>query len=148
MKLNALILTIAMSSALTAGAQDGLNINSLFNGPYRDNVHATETVISGSGLWEYNLSVYHSLTLSGLPGEVSVFEAAVMKDAAGALDKEVAFRNGRLYYGYYTLKPVPDSELNRYLFYLNQHAVGKDKLILIYIEGRAGRTAVKRMLKK
>ena len=113
MKLNALILTIAMLPAVAAGAQEGLSVNGLFNGPYRDNVHATETVIS-----------------------------------AGALDKEVAFRNGRLYYGYYTLKPMSDGELNRYLFYLNQHAVGKDKLILIYIEGKAGRADVKKMLKK
>lgn len=148
MKLNALILTIAMLPVVAAGAQEGLSVNGLFNGPYRDNVHATETVISGSGLQEYNLSVYHSLTLSGMSDEVPVFEAAVLKDAAGALDKEVAFRNGRLYYGYYTLKPMSDGELNRYLFYLNQHAVGKDKLILIYIEGKAGRADVKKMLKK
>ena len=43
---------------------------------------------------------------------------------------------------------MSDGELNRYLFYLNQHAVGKDKLILIYIEGKAGRADVKKMLKK
>ena len=40
---------------------------------------------------------------------------------------------------------MSDGELNRYLFYLNQHAVGKDKLILIYIEGKAGRADVKKM---
>ena len=68
------------------------------------------------------------------------------RDGADALSREVQFRDGRLFYGFYRLRRHND--LNRYIFFLNQLAAGGNKVILIYLEGSASPEQVKKMLKQ
>ena len=127
---------------VTSSAQTGLNIEELFNGQFRDDKNTTETIITGEPLYDYNLGYYHSLTFS---------EPLVVRDGAKAVDKEVSYRGGKLYYAFYSLSPGKSKSgknVNRYLFYLNQYAVGRDGLIIIYLSGSASREQVKNMLKK
>ena len=110
---------------VTSSAQTGLNIEELFNGQFRDDKNTTETIITG--------------------------EPSVARDGAKAVDKEVSYRGGKLYYAFYSLSPGKSKSgknVNRYLFYLNQYAVGRDGLIIIYLSGSASREQVKNMLKK
>ncbi len=146
-----MLILIALSAWSSATAQNGLNIARLFDGQFRDDKNAVETIITGDPLYVYDLSYYHSLSLSSDSTKVSLLEPLVTKDGATAVDKEVSYRGGRLYYAFYTLPPVKNkfgTNINRYIFYLNQYAIGRDGVILIYMSGVATREQVKKMLKK
>lgn len=146
MKRNLLAFTAAAAIAIPAVAQKGLNINNLFDGRYRDNDNVVETVVQGGNLSNYNIDLYHSLTLSDSPDEAASIEALVARDGAGAIDREVSYRDGGLYYAFYELKPR-NVIVRRYLFFLNQHRGTGNKIILIYIEGSASQEKIKKMLK-
>lgn len=133
-------------AAATASAQKGLNINNLFDGRYTDNDRVAETYVEGGSLADYNVDLYHSLTLTGDPDEAAAIEALVKRDGAKAVNREVAYRDGGLYYAFYELTPR-NIIANRYIFYLNQHRGSGNKIILIYIEGAASREKIKTMLK-
>ncbi|MCM1503783.1 MAG: DUF6108 family protein [Muribaculum sp.] len=144
----ALLVTFAWIPSL---AQSELNISKLFDGQFRDDKNAVETIITGDPLYEYYLDYYHSLSFSKEPDKVALIEPLVTKDGAEAIDKEVSYRGGKLYYAFYTFPPLKKngiSKSNRYLFYLNQYAVGRDGVTLIYMSGEATRKQVKKMLKK
>ncbi len=144
----AVIFVLAWMPAL---AQSDLNISTLFDGQFRDDKNAVETIITGDPLLEYDLNYYHSLSISKEPDKVDIIEPLVTKDGAKAVDKEVSYRGGKLYYAFYTLPPVKSKSgirNNRYLFYLNQYAVGRDGVTLIYMSGTASGEQVKKMLKK
>lgn len=142
------LITLVMLWAIGASAsvaQDRLNIGALFDGRYHDEPKASETQISGAKLEKYSLSLYRSLTLADMPEAADVIEPLVVKDGAGAVDREVSYRDGGLYYGFYQLKPRNGCQ--RYLFYLNQNRNKGNKIILIYLEGTASREKIKQMLK-
>lgn len=128
-----------------AFAQKGLAINELFGKRYTDDKQAIVTSIKGSTLEPYDLSRYKSLTVNNRPVEAKTIEPILAKDAAIAIDSETSYRDGQLYYAFYSL-PRIDSE-NRYIFYLNQSLAGKDKIILMYLQGYASANQVKKMLK-
>ena len=67
-------------------------------------------------------------------------------DSRSATDREVSYRDGRIYYAFLTLKPIKGK--NRYVFYLNQNLAGGDKIILIYMSGKADANKIKKMIKK
>ena len=146
-----MFILIALSVWSTATAQEGLNISKLFDGQFRDDKNAVETIITGDPLYEYDLSYYHSLSLSNDSTKVSLLEPLVTKDGATAINKEVSYRGGRLYYAFYTLPPRNGKlgiRVNRYIFYLNQYAVGRNGVILIYMSGGATSEQVKKLIKK
>lgn len=137
---------IGLLVALAAAAQKGLGINELFDGRFRSDSDVKETIIKSSDLEDYDLTLYHSLTLTGKPDLVGIIEPLVSRDGTSASDREVSYRNGHLYYGFYSLRPKGDK--NRYIVYLNQHPAGGNKIILIYLEGEASADKVKKMIKQ
>lgn len=126
-------------------AQNKLHIGELFDGRYHDEPRASETQISSDKLDRYSLSLYRSLTLTDMPEAAATIEPLVTRDAAKAVDREVSYRDGGLYYGFYQLQPRHG--VQRYLFYLNQNRNKGNKIILIYLEGTASRDKIKAMLK-
>lgn len=126
-------------------AQKGLAVNELFGKRYTGDKQAVVTSIKGSTLEPYDLSRYKSLTVTNRPSEAETIEPLLAKDASIAIDSETSYRDGKLYYAFYSL-PVYDGE-RRYIFYLNQSLVGKDKIILMYLQGYASASKVKNMLK-
>lgn len=142
-----LFLMLLLAAAIPAAAQKGLAVGALFDGRYRDIPDARETIISGGQLKKHKLSTYRSITLTDAANEsADAIERAVRRDGADALSREVQFRDGRLFYGFYRLRRHND--LNRYIFFLNQLAAGGNKVILIYLEGSASPEQVKKMLKQ
>lgn len=142
------IITLLMLWAIgtsTVLAQDRLNIGALFDGRYHDEPRASETLIKGDKLSNYSLSLYRSLTLTDMPEAAAEIVPLVTRDAAKAEDREVSYRDGGLYYGFYQLKARAGK--NCYLFYLDQNRNGGNKIILIYLEGYASRDKIKQMLK-
>ncbi|MCM1520787.1 MAG: DUF6108 family protein [Lachnoclostridium sp.] len=139
-----LLLLIAVISLTTNTlAQKNLATSAVFDGRYRGNPAASETVITGSALDGYNLDRYHGITLKNLPDEADFIEPLVIRDGSRAADKEVMYREGRLYYGFYVL---PGSFSHRYLFYLNQNVAGGNKIVLVYMEGNASTSEIKKMM--
>lgn len=136
---------VMMIVATAASAQQGLNVDNIFDGRYRDNKGAVETIIRGEAIRKYDLSTYHSLTLADMPDAADYIESLIRKDEANALTREVNYRDGKLYYGFYRLKNR--NGLRRYLFYLNQHLNKGNKIMVIYLDGNATTEYVKKMLK-
>lgn len=148
MKRSTLLLIIMLLAVVGASAQSEMAIGSLFDGRYRNNPNVTENVMKGGSLKDYDIKFYHSLTLTGEPNEAAAIERLVSRDGAKAIDKEVSYKNGSLYYGFYEFRaPKGASGYHRYLFYLNQHATGGNKIILIYIESSASGRSIRKLLK-
>lgn len=149
MKRFSLIIITCIVAALPALAQSGLNINSLFDGRFKKDPNATELIVSGAGARDINLKVYHSLKVTQ-KSQQSLVESLVVKDGVKAVDKEVEYRGGQLYYGFYTM-PATKSGHNRYIFYLNQnlaHKAPKNLVTLIYMEGKASSEEIKKLIRK
>lgn len=142
------IITLLMLWAIVTSAslaQEHLNIGEIFDGRYHDEPRASETQISGEKLAPYSLSLYRSLTLTDMPEAANEIEPLVTRDGTKALDREVSYRDGGLYYGFYQLQRRGAKQC--YLFYLNQNRAKGNKIIVIYLEGFASPDEIKKMLK-
>lgn len=135
-------------SPLAALSQTGLNINRIFTDSFRGKKGVTETVLNHKKLKsKYNLSLYHSLTITGHPDLASEIEPLLTADGAKAKSKEVRYKSGRLYYCLYGLNSTRAGQ-SRYILYLNGHLNGDNKIILLYLEGMATIEEGKKMLNK
>ena len=135
-------------TVMAAMAQTGLNINRLFDGRYKKAAGATEIIVTGVQAREIGLTVYHSLSVTD-KNQAELVEGLVVKDGVQAVDKEVEYRNGQLYYGFYTMKKGKRD--NRYIFYLNQNLARKSPkniVTLIYMEGLATQDEIKKLIRK
>lgn len=149
MKRISLIIIIGIVATMPALAQSGLHINTLFDGRFKKDLHATELIVTGAGARDINLKVYHSLKVTE-KSQQNLVESLVVKDGVKAVDKEVEYRNGQLYYGFYTL-PATKSGDHRYIFFLNQnlaHNSPKNMVTLIYMEGKATPEQIKKLIRK
>lgn len=149
MKRISILIAVMALVALPVLAQSGLNINSLFDGRYKTNPYAAEYIVTGPAAWDIDLEVYHSLKVTEKEQQVLI-ESLVTKDGATAVDKEVQLRNGKLYYGFYTLSKTKKGR-NRYIFFLNQNLAKKtpkNMVTLIYMEGKATPTQIKKLIRK
>ena len=149
MKRITIIITVVLLATLPVLAQSGLNINALFDGRYKTNPYAAEYIVTGPAAWEIDLEVYHSLKVTEREQQ-DLVETLVNKDGATAVDKEVQLRNGRLYYGFYTLGKTKKGR-NRYIFFLNQNLAKKspkNMVTLIYMEGKATPAQIKKLIRK
>ena len=148
MKRITIIILTCLLTTIAAMAQTGLNINRLFDGRYKKASGATEIIVTGVQAREIGLTVYHSLSVTD-KNQAELVEGLVVKDGAQAVDKEVEYRNGQLYYGFYTMKKSKRD--NRYIFYLNQNLARKSPkniVTLIYMEGEASADKIKKLIRK
>lgn len=129
-----ILIMISLVVSMGAAGQTGLNVAKLFDGRYRNNPNASETIMSGEPLKQYKFELFHSVELKNMPEEADTLEQLVMKDGASAINKEVKYVGGHLYAGFYQLPPV--KSMNRYLFYLNKNLIKEHKILMIYIEAR------------
>lgn len=149
MKRTTLIFITCILMSLPVLAQSGLNINSLFDGRYKRNPYASEMIVTGTNAREINLKVYHSIKVTE-KAQQNLIESLVVKDGIKAVDKEVEYRGGQLYYGFYTL-PTDKSGNERYIFFLNQNLAQKspkNMVTLIYMEGKATTEQIKKLIRK
>lgn len=117
------------------------------DGHFDNDPNAALTVVMGKPLKEYNLDEYRGLTLKYTPEKAQGIEESVVKDSQSAVDKEMSYRKGKLYYAFLTL-PITHDGKNRYLFYLNQTLAKGDKVILIYMCGKASTDKIRKLIKK
>ena len=148
MKRITIIIMTCLLTTMAAMAQTGLNINRLFDGRYKKAAGATEIIVTGVQAREIGLTIYHSLSVTD-KSQAELVEGLVIKDGAQAIDKEVEYRNGQLYYGFYMMKKSKRD--NRYIFYLNQNLARKSPkniVTLIYMEGLATQDEIKKLIRK
>ena len=145
-----LFITIAcVLATMPVLAQSGLHINTLFDGRYQKDPYAAELIVTGANARKINLTTYHSLKVTQ-KSQQNLIESLVVKDGATAIDKEVQYRSGQIYYGFYTL-PIKKKGHNRYIFYLNQNLAKnspKNMVTLIYMEGEATPEQIKGLIRK
>ena len=157
MKRIIIIMLTGLLTISTAMAQEGLNINKLFDKNLKTDEWVThelngitEIIVTGNKAKEMGLSTYHSVSIkNGTKQEREPFERLVLKDGAQALDKDVEYRNGQLYYGFFTLKPIKHNK--RYIFYLIQNLAKKSPkniVTVIYMEGKKSPEEVKKLIRK
>ena len=157
MKRSLIIIMTCLLTYMATVAQQGLNINRLFNEKLitedwvtQELNGKTEIIVTGKKAKELGLATYHSLSLnSSKKQERESIESLVLKDGAQAVDKEVEYRNGQLYYGFFTLKPNKRNQM--YIFYLNQNLARKapkNIVTLIYMEGKKSPEEVKKLIRK
>lgn len=148
MKRMIFIFILTLVAAGAAQAQHGLAIASLFGGRYKHSPHATEIVVTGPKAERINLDVYRSLSVTDR-ALVPPVVRAVTSDGSKAVSKEVEYRQGRLYYGYYVLSPRNGN--NRFIFYLDQSLARKQPanvVTLIYMEGDVSSAYIKKLIKQ
>lgn len=146
------IMLLCAMFSVSALAQSGLHVNKLFS-KYRKMPNAVEVYVTGQEAERLKLSLYRSLTLTSYVDGDLLLEPSVVKDGVSALDKEVEYRDGKLYYGFYTLpaRKFGNETVNRYLFYLNQNLANKksvNKITIIYLEGKADADFIKSLIRK
>lgn len=149
------ILTLVLLLAATAAtvqAQEKLAVGRFFSGDFTSKDGVTAVTVSGKKLRPLNLSLYRSVSVESGNEATPQMESAVKADGRSASSREVQYRDGQLYFGFYTLPPVGNEK--RYLFFLNSDKAptkvltASPRTTLIYMEGQATSDQIRTMLKQ
>jgi hypothetical protein len=81
MKRITIIILTCLLTSIAAMAQNGLNINRLFDGRYKKAAGATEIIVTGSQAHEIGLTVYHSVSVTDKT-QAEIIENLVVKDGS------------------------------------------------------------------
>lgn len=141
-----LFITALLYVCVCAYAQTGLNVAPYFSNQYTSRQEVTSVSLSGKKFSGKRVDVYRSISVTGNASLSDKITVAVTKDGVKAKSKEVSYKNGQLYFGFYQL--TPEKGRQRYLLFLNRRPVGKEKTTVIYIEGRLDPADVKKMIEK
>ena len=142
------ILLLTLYFGLTAYAQEGLQIATLFE-IYKNEKNVTYVELNGSILRSYRMTAYKSLVFE----EVTPYKKEIMQCLKQAIDTyqvqktQEVNESGELLSAYYRLSRVPrkGKKVNRYILY----KVGKQqKATLVYIEGPLDEDELMEMLYK
>ena len=140
-----LIIT-AIMLATAAYSQKGMHINAMFNGEGKWKLKFSAAHIEGKSLKPYDLTLFRSITAtdSRLYQEM---EQLVESDTKEAIDKECGYINGKLYYGFFQLKPI--NNRYRYIFYRNSSLRDDEpnETTIVYMEGYPTLAELKEMFK-
>lgn len=135
---------LVLGGTLECMAQKNMALTPYFSEKTASNPKVTAVTVSGKSVEKFGLSLYRSISVDGDAALASAIEKAVKADGAKAVSKEVSYKKGRLYFGLYTLSPAEG--VNRYMVYLNDSSGSGGKVIVAYLEGKAGSSAVRRLL--
>lgn len=142
-----LILLALVCAWAALPAQSIPEVKELFGDFATKDANTTETVISGKALKGTGLSFYRSLVITGAPEKADAITRCIGKLGKDALSREVKYINGKIYYAMYALPPAGSERDNHYLFYLNSHLKGEDRIILIFISGTKNVIEINDLLK-
>ena len=142
------ILLLTLCFGLTAYAQEGLQIATLFE-KYKDEKNVTYVELNGSILRSYHMTAYKSLVFE----QVTPYKQEIVQCLKQAVDThqeqktQEVNESGELRSAYYRLSRAArkGKKVNRYILY----KVGKeDKATLVYIEGPLDEDELMEMLYK
>lgn len=150
MRRKIITLLLSIVALLPAAAQKDLAIADLFDGRFQKRGDAVEILLKGQNINGYNLSLFRSLILPVDQKSGLLIEKKVRADAALAVEKEVGYKENRLYYGFFRLPPRRQQGPNRFIFFRN-NGLRKDRkpmLTLIYMESTANMEELRRTFSK
>ncbi len=139
------ILLMAVAGVLQSMAGGNLNIDRFFSSKYASNPKVTVIDVSSRQPTD-NITAYRSISVSGDRELADKIAVAVVKDGSRAKSKEVSYKEGMLYYGFYSMGG--SRENRKYILYLNRRPTGKEKTTLVYIEADMDEAAVKKLINK
>ena len=143
---NLLLITLGAFLALVpAGAQAGLQIDSLFNGAIVPASTFTESVVSGKELKPYNLDYFRSIRFKATDAEIDRVVSWLEADALIAVNKEMDSENGKLVYA--LLRFPADRDRNRYVGYQVKEVSDSKFVTVVYLTGKATASDLKVIFK-
>jgi len=155
MKRVIIALFMFLATTSTLWAQSGLPIDGLFHGKFKDAPGSTEIVVTGDKAASMGLAVYRSLTVGAGSEAAHEVRRIVTQQGTQAVSREVEYRRGNIYYGYYVLPSYTPTgkrtRLNRYVFFLDQslNTRGKaNQMIVIYMESTADSETIKKLIRQ
>jgi hypothetical protein len=114
-------------------AQKGLQVGPLFDGRYNASEKAVVSILKGKELDSYNLTLFHSITLTDSRNDVTRFEQAVLLDSKAATQIEMVNQKGQLRFCYFQLPPEGGKgKINRFVLF---RKYSDTQATLIYMEG-------------
>ena len=134
-KLLLITLSAFLALAPNAGAQAGLQIDSLFNGAIVPSSKVTESVVSGKELKPYNLDYFRSIRFQATESEIDRIVSWLQADALLAVSKEMDSEDGRLVYA--LLRFTADRDRNKYLGYQVKEESDRKFVTVVYLAGKA-----------
>lgn len=133
-----LLITLSAFLALAQGAraQEGLQIDSLFNGSFVPKSRITESLVTGKELKPYNLDYFRSVRLQASDGEIRRIVSWLEGDALMAVEKDMDSENGELVYA--LMRFATNNGKNKYLGYQVKESSGGSKYVtVVYMTGKA-----------
>ena len=129
-----LIITIFMTLATSALAQESLMINNAFEFIPESDIHNEYVRLTGESLKQANgITLFMSLTVSDSPKHVKSIRDMALVDGEKATEKKTIVRDGETVACYFQLPPaVSNSNINRFILYRKKD---DNCAILIYMEG-------------
>lgn len=140
-----IILLTVVTGLLQSAAEEKLNIDQFFSTKYASNPKVTVIDVTNSNPKD-NIIAYRSISVTDDRELADKIAAAVAKDGSRAKSKEVSYKEGMLYYGFYSMGGVMENR--RYILYLNRRPAGKEKTTLVFIKADMDELAVKKLINK
>lgn len=140
-----LLIIAAICINMGALAQLSPEIRKIFSDYASPDGKTTETIISGEALKGTDLKLYRSLVINDSPDEAVSIAERISKCGVKAVSREVKYIDGQIYYAQFSLTPT-SSEKNRYLFYLNSHLKGGNRIMIVYMSGNAKLEQIKKLI--
>lgn len=145
MKKILIIMMLTVMCSLQSQAGEALGINRFFSSKYATNPKVTVIDVS-NGDSDGDISVYRSISVSDDRELADKIAEAVAKDGSKARSKEVSYKQGMLYYGFFSMGGI--GKKRKYILYLNRRPTGMEKTTLVYIEAGLDETQVKKLINK
>lgn len=145
MKKTLIIMILTVMCSLQSQAGETLGIDLFFSSKYATNPKVTVIDVS-NGDSNGDISVYRSISVSDDRALADKIAVAVAKDGSKAKSKEVSYKQGMLYYGFFSMGGI--GKKRKYILYLNRRPTGMEKTTLVYIEADLDETQVKKLINK
>ena len=133
-----IIMTLMLVTSLTAGAQEGLKIDDLFQGRIIPQERMMETRVRGKSIAKYHLTYYRSLRLNVTHDEAGRLRQLLGQDADRSIDMRTSRKNPHRW-DTWTCKLQMPSQGSKNRFLCFQEEWDKEheqcKLTVIYMEG-------------
>lgn len=143
-----LLTTICLSLfSLAVHAQEGLSVESLFEGEIVPFSEMKQTVIRGPQLSPYKLNLYKSISFTVDENVFHTVERLVQQDAEMAVDLRSETDGGHLVYAVISAPVLPDGN-NRYICFQASLYRGNWTVTLVYLRGTAEVSDLDKMFNK
>lgn len=140
-----IILLTALAGIIQSAAEEKLNIDQFFSTKYASNPKVTVIDVAHSNSTD-KIVAYRSISVTDDRELADKIAAAVAKDGSRAKSKEVSYKEGVLYYGFYSLGGFREDR--SYILYLNRRPTGKEKTTLVFIKADMDENAIKKLINK